>query len=410
MTVRFLALRALWLMILGFWAPAAGQQAARSQPSAPASVSVQESIPDLASMQTRMRAVSPKTVVVLFDVSGSMEKNDMMTKAREAAIELLRGTLQPGDRAILTAFDVKPETVSDQQVSGEGDIQSVIDKVPGILSTRQGTNIRWAHHQALRMIEQRAPEHSYIVMVTDGFNDPPAASDPHRADYLKYYDARSLTRYPQTAENRDYERLLAKRNQLRVEAFGIGVLIDEDTGRPREQFAAPPIRAVEESAPLEEEPRNESTPAAFNPWWLVGAVALLALLLLAVMMLRPMLSAEDIVLVEGARQAGPFRMSAGSIVELGGTGHGDGAFGVPIPGTSAPIAFLKRSGGAYHLELAPAGEGTAPEVKVNGETVHKTHPLQFSDEIQVQAPRPEGTRAVRFSFERYNASQADSTV
>lgn len=408
MITRLLVVPALWLMLLGFGFPAAGQQSAPGRPTA--AVSVQESVPDLASMQARMRAVSPKTVVVLFDISGSMAKDDTVTRAREATIELLRGTVQPGDRVILTSFDVQPETVADERVGGEADLQSVIDKVPGALSSRQGTNIRWAHHRALRMIEQRAPEHSYIVMVTDGFNDPPAADDPHRADYLKYYDARSLTRYPDTPENRDYERLLGKRNQLRVEAFGIGVLIDENTGRPREQFAAPPIRAAQEPAPPVEEARNESPPAAFNPWWLVAAVALVALLLMAVMLFRPMLSAEDVVLVEGARQAGPFRMTSGSIVELGGTGHGDGAFGVPIPGTSAPVAYLKRTGASYQLELAPAGEGAAPEVKVNGETVRKTHPLRFADEIQVRVARPEGARTARFSFERYHASHADSTV
>jgi hypothetical protein len=408
MITRCLMLPAVWLALLGFWVPAAGQEAASSRPSA--AVSVQEAVPDLAAMQARMRAVSPKTVVVLFDISGSMEKGETISRAREATIELLRGTVKPGDRVILTAFDVKPETAADQAIRGETDLQSVVDRVPGTLSTKQGTNIRWAHHRALRAIEQRAPEHSYIVMVTDGFNDPPATSDPNRADYLKYYDARSLTRYPDTPENRDYERLLGKRNQLRVEAFGIGVLIDEDTGRPREQFAAPPIRTTEEPAPAEEQPRNETPPAAFNPWWLVAAVALVALLLLGIMLLRPMLSAEEIVLVEGARQAGPFRMGSGSIVELGGTTHGDGAFGVPIPGTTAPVAFLKRSGGSYVLELAPAGEGAAPEVKVNGETVHKTHPLRFSDEIQVRVPRLEGARAVRFSFERYNAAHADRAV
>jgi hypothetical protein len=405
---RLLLLSLIGMAILGLGKPAAGQQAAGTRPSA--AVSVQESVPDLASMQSRMRSVTPKTVVVLFDISGSMEKDDTVSRAREATIELLRGTVQPGDRVIVTAFDVKPQNLVDQKVSGEADLQRVVDQVPGTLSSQRGTNIRWAHHQALRMIEQHAPKNSYIVVVTDGFNDPPSTTDPQRADYLKYYDARSLTRYPDTPENRDYERLLGKRNQLRVQAFGIGVLIDENTGRPREQFAAPPIRSTEEPAPTQEEPRNETPPAAFNPWWLVAAVALLALLLIGIMLLKPMLGAEDIVLVEGARQAGPFRMSSGSIVELGGAGHGDGAFGVPIPGTAAPVAFLKRTGGSYQLELAPAGEAGAPEVKVNGETVVKTHPLRFSDEIQVRVTRPEGARASRFSFERYNAAQAERTV
>ena len=67
MISRQLMLPVLWLALLGLWAPVSGQQAAPSPPSS--SVSVQEAVPDLASMQARMRAVSPKTVVVLRKLS-----------------------------------------------------------------------------------------------------------------------------------------------------------------------------------------------------------------------------------------------------------------------------------------------------------------------------------------------------
>jgi hypothetical protein len=84
---------------------------------------------------------------------------------------------------------------------------------------------------------------------------------------------------------------------------------------------------------------------------------------------------------------------------------------VPIPGTAAPVAYVRRAGSTYRLELAPASEGAAPEVRVNGEAVQKAHLLRFADEIQVRVPRPEGARAVRFSFERYNAAaHAESMV
>jgi hypothetical protein len=362
-----------------------------------------ETAPSLEAVQSRLHGVSPKTVVVLFDQSGSMETNDTLVNAREATIKLLRGAVQPGDRVVLTAFDNAPHPILDQRISGEDDLQKVIDAVPGHVSQTQGTNIRWAHHQVLRMLEKQQPAHSFIVVVTDSFNDPPGQNDPRMADYLKYYDRHSLTRYPDTPENQDYERLLEKRHQLRVETLGIGVEIDEDTGRPKEQWpkAAPVSQAP---APTEEPARNETPPSSFNPWWLVAGLGLAALLVIAAAVLRPMLSAEDVVLVEGARQAGPFRMGSGSVVELGGPGHGDGAFGVPIPGTAAPVAFLRRGGGAYRLEIAPLPERDPPEVRVNGQAVQKVQPLRFSDEIQVRVPRPEGARAVRYTFERYQRS------
>jgi hypothetical protein len=281
--------------------------------------------------------------------------------------------------------------------------------VPGQVTQTEGTNIRWAHHQVLKMLEERRPAHSYIVVVTDSFNDSPAHDDPQMANYLKYYDPKSLTHYPDTPENRDYERLLRERHQLRVETLGLGVEIDEDTGRPKEQWPkATPVAT--EPAATEETPRNETAPSSFNPWWLVAALAVGALLLLGATVLRPMLSAEDVALVEGSRQAGPFRMRSGSVVELGGTGHGDGAFGVPIPGTASPVAYLRRGGGAYRLELAPPPERDPPEIKVNGEKVQKTQPLRFTDEIRVRVPRPEGAREVRYTFERYTGPAAGREI
>lgn len=360
-----------------------------------------ERAPSMEAVQARLASVTPKTVVVLFDVSGSMDKNDTLVNAREATIKLLRGAVKPGDRVMLTAFDVAPRKLIDQRVAGEADLQAVIDAVPGHVSQTEGTNIRWAHHQVLRTLEKLQPPHSYIVVVTDSFNDPPARTDPRMADYLKYYDPKSLTRYPDTPENRDYERLLRKRHQLRVETLGLGVEIDEDTGRPREQWPkAAPVSQETSSTP--EPAQNPPPRSAFNPLWLVAAVAAAALLLFGLMVLKPMLSAEDVMLVEGTRQAGPFRMASGSVVELGGTGHGDGAFGVPIPGAAAPVAFLRRGGGTYRLELAPPPERDAPEVSVNGEPVQKTRPLRFADEIQVRLKRPDGTKAVRYTFERYS--------
>jgi hypothetical protein len=364
-------------------------------------MAVPEKAPNLEAVQARLASVSPKTVVVLFDVSGSMDKNDTLVNAREATIRLLQGAVKPGDRVVLTAFDVAPKKLIDQRVASDADLQAVVDAVPGHVSMTEGTNIRWAHHQVLRMLEKQHPEHSYVIVVTDSFNDPPARTDPLMADYLKYYDPKSLTHYPDTPENRDYERLLEKRHQLRVETLGLGVEIDEDSGRPKEQWPkATPVS--QEPTPAPEPAQNPAPASAFNPLWLVAGLVIAALALFGLMVLRPMLSAEDVVLVEGTRQAGPFRMGPGSVVELGGTGHGDGAFGVPIPGTAAPVAFLRRGGGAYRLELAPPPERDAPEISVNGEAVQKAHPLRFADEIQVRVRRPEGARAVRFTFERYS--------
>src|SRR5438445_1189143 len=82
-----------------------------------------ETAPNLEAVQARLGSVSPKTVVVLFDVSGSMEKNDTLVNAREATIKLLRGAVKPGDRVVLTTFDLAPKKVLDRRVGGEADLQ-----------------------------------------------------------------------------------------------------------------------------------------------------------------------------------------------------------------------------------------------------------------------------------------------
>ena len=97
-----------------------------------------------------MSAVSPKTVVVLFDISGSMEKNDTLVNAREATIKLLRGAVRlsdhprarvvridtskasamPGVVAVVTAADVPGQNYQGDirpdwpQFTGEGEISS----------------------------------------------------------------------------------------------------------------------------------------------------------------------------------------------------------------------------------------------------------------------------------------------
>src|SRR6266508_3488530 len=112
----FIAL-ACMMLVLAAGLPVDAQSAIRNPQSA-----IVEKVPDLEVMQSRMSVVSPKTVVVLFDVSGSMEKNDTLVNAREATIKLLRGAVRPGDRVVLTGFDVAPEPVVDQRIGSDADL------------------------------------------------------------------------------------------------------------------------------------------------------------------------------------------------------------------------------------------------------------------------------------------------
>src|SRR5438105_13339832 len=93
-------------------------------------MAVPETAPNLEAVQARLGSVTPKTVVVLFDISGSMEKNDTLVNAREATIKLLQGAVKPRDRVVLTAFDVATKQVFDRLVRGDADMQAMINAVP----------------------------------------------------------------------------------------------------------------------------------------------------------------------------------------------------------------------------------------------------------------------------------------
>src|SRR5437588_244252 len=73
-------------------------------------------------------------------------------------------------------------------------------------------------------------------------------------------------------------------------------------------------------------------------------------------------------------------------------------------------SLVARGGAGGGRAAALRGAGAAAEVRVNGEPVQKARPLRFSDEIQVRVPRPEGARAVRYTFERYAGPPAGRDI
>src|SRR5262249_4466737 len=148
------------------------------------------------------------------------------------------------------------------------------------LSHKPGTNIRWPHHEALRWVEQHHPRKTFLIIASDSYNDPPAPDDPALGKYRGYYLPNSLTVYPDTVANRDYERLLKRRSALGITTWGAGVDINQTTGRPIERYLAPtPTEPA--AAPPAPAPAAPAAPPArgSQPWlWIVLIVIALTVI------------------------------------------------------------------------------------------------------------------------------------
>lgn len=336
-----------------------------------------------------LRGVKGKLLAFVFDVSGSM-KGENLRRAREATIALIREATGPGDRVALYTFGAGYRTVFDTTLASEAQKRELIDQVPSRPGEGAGTNIRKPHHEALRLAERLEPKPAAIVLLTDSFNDQPRVDDPAYAEYVKYYlPGGRLDKYPDTPENRDYERLLGKmRRTSRFRVYGIGVRIDE-SGRPVERLpqAAPSVEPVATPAPS----RFSSVAPAksdSNLPWLLGVLAALALAGIAaavVFLNRPM----PVRIAGGPDGPKDFSLKGNAPVRLGGDGAKFAADAYTIPGVKEPVALLRGGRGQMTVAPSPQPAGSA-RVFHNGLPLEKPGPLRYGDEIRVVVPEPSG--------------------
>lgn len=341
-------------------------------------------------MARQLKATHPKRVEVLFDVSGSMENLGVFAPMREALIPLLREGLAPGDEVTITAFDTDVQRLLSERLKGEADVDAVIDALPGDVTTaKTGTNIRRPHHMALRRAEQQGGAPTFVILVSDSYNDTPAAADPAWPDYQKYYTldrnrVARLTEYPPTGDNRDYERLLRRERELRVTTWGIGIEIDPATGRPRERLPRTPEMRAEEPPPVAATTAPERPAPAF-PWPWLALIAVVAAALLGWWLAsRPV----RVSLSEGPKQRQNYSLRPREAIMLGGTSARGYEHGYAIPGPREPAAYLERGLRGFSLrpgEAVRAGEAT---VFLNNEELQSPRPVDYSDDIKIRARRP----------------------
>jgi hypothetical protein len=338
-----------------------------------------------------LRDTRDKLLVFVFDVSGSM-KGENLRRARESTITLIRQAARPGDRLVLYTFGAAYRTVFDKTLTSADDRQALIEQVPSRPDDGAGTNIRRPHHEALKLAEAWAPKPAAIVLLTDSFNDQPRTTDPAYADYLRYYlPGGRLDKYPDTPENRDYERLLASLRRSRTfKVYGIGVRVDE-SGRPIERLPdTEPSPAPRESAVPDRRPPPAPEP---TPWPLIAlAAAVLGAGAVGwwVFASRP----TPLRITGGPSGAKDFALKGSLGVRLGGDGAGFAADAYPLPGTKEPVAQVRGARGQLQV-VSPPQPAAGVRVFHNGLPLEGTVPLRYGDEIRVSVADPAGAGSPR---------------
>ena len=346
-----------------------------------------------AKIAAEIKPLAHKTVIFVFDVTQSTRHGGVFTQERAATATLLRLGCSPGDRVILLKFGTGYSAVFDKILTNSSDIDPLIDLIPAAPEPGHGTNIRWPHHEALKLITRDALCPAVVVLLTDSFNDRPDLTDPNYAKYLAYYTLKGLTIYPESSENSDYVQKLEKLTRKGcLRQYGVGVGIAPD-GRPIERLPVGPGQGDSRSgttteAPAILAPTISASHASFLPWIL----GLLALLLL-IAALWYFLSRRPLPLRLRLGDKGlprDFRVAPGSQIALGGApGTSSGSAEIfPLAGLAAPSAFIRNTSRSLTLTPAPTQSGS-PALFHNGLPLQQPVPLRIGDELRVSVPATE---------------------
>lgn len=371
-----LLLTALLLSLFG--APAQAQNAAPLSPT---------------QIARQIKPLAHKTLILVFDVTESTRHGGVFTLEREAAATLLRQGCSPGDRAILLPFGTGYTTAFDAKITDSAGVDALIDKIPAAPVPGHGTNIRWPHHEALKRIARDDLCPAVVVLLTDSFNDRPDLADPNYPKYRDYYTLKSLTDYPGTSENRDYERLLRTLTAKGcLHQYGVGVAI-ASTGRPVERLPVGSSQGDDTTgdtteAPTVLAPTGGTAKSSIFPLLLGILLGLALLALLLWLFLRGRTTPVRLRLGERGLPR-DFRLPPGGRLALGGQpGTSPGYADVfPLAGLPAPLASIASNQGGLTLSPAPPAEGAAaPALFHNGMRLEQPAPLRVGDELRVLVP------------------------
>ncbi len=97
----------------------------------------------------------PDYIALIQDVSGSMLTNGMMTKARQAALRVVKEAAVQGTYVRIVGVNASEHVLFDGPISSNKDRKEALDAIPYKALEGAGTNLRLPHHAALRQALDR---------------------------------------------------------------------------------------------------------------------------------------------------------------------------------------------------------------------------------------------------------------
>ena len=340
----------------------------------------------------QIKPLKDKTVIFVFDVTESTRHGGVFSEERVASATLLRSGCSAGDRVILIPFGTGYKRVFDTTIKSPADADTLIDQLPTAPAPGHGTNIRWPHHEALKIIAQEHLCPAVVVLLTDSFNDRPDLTDPNYSKYRAYYTLKGLTVYPDSPENRDYERLLQQLTQKGcLHQYGVGVALAAN-GRPVERLPVGPGEGDSSAGDTTETPTilSASGPAASHSLLPLILGSLLAALLLALLAWYLLSRRPVPVRLRLGAKALPrdYRLTPGASLALGcAPGAASGSQDTfPLAGLAAPVALVRAERGGLSLVPSPPSGDASPALYHNGLLLQQPAPLRVGDDLRISVP------------------------
>jgi len=328
----------------------------------------------------------PDYIALIQDVSGSMLTNGMMTKARQAALRVVKEAAVQGTYVRIVGVNASEHVLFDGPIASNKDRKDALDSIPYKALDGAGTNLRLPHHAALRQALDRGAKSPVIVFVTDSYNDAPRDNPTELNDYASYYDkGGDLTKIAKTSTGDAYRKDIAAFAAIGGRTFGFGVNIDASSHRPVERSPKDITTPVKESKPVA--PANVPPPPPDDPIWpyLLGGAVVIAIAgaVFVLMNRKPLAVSIDM----GTRNGRDLVFRGGDAVGIGGLAAGCTQT-LPFPGNTGAIALLMLDRGVL-VAKAVAGSGQPAKwiLSVNGVDVSGTAavPVRVGDTLRIRS-------------------------
>jgi hypothetical protein len=328
----------------------------------------------------------PDYIALIQDVSGSMLTNGMMTKARQAALRVIKEAAVQGTYVRIVGVNATEHVLFDGPIKSSKDRKAALDAIPYKALEGAGTNLRKPHHTALRQALELGAKAPVIVFVTDSYNDAPRENAVELENYAAYYDkGGDLTKIAATPTGKAYRQDISAFAAITGRTFGFGVTIDAESHRPIER--SPNDITAPKSEPKPIAPVSVTPPAPDEPIWpyiLGGAViALAAGAVFALKNRKPIAISIDM----GTRSGRDLVFRGGDAVGIGGLSAGCTQT-LAFPGNTGPIAILTVERGVLVAKAATSAGQTAKWVlSVNGIDVANTSavPVRVGDTLRIRS-------------------------